>query len=76
MSVAEKKKLGFRDKILKMLDTDSPKDKKKHFFEETSIKFTLRGGSSHSELLVAEAIYHKSISFISFQNNINEISFS
>lgn len=56
MSQTEKKKLGFRDKIKKMLESDSPRDKKKSIIEETSVKFSLSGGNVHSELIIAEAI--------------------
>ncbi|KAL4479205.1 hypothetical protein ABPG72_011417 [Tetrahymena utriculariae] len=56
MSQTEKKKLGFRDKLKKMLDGDSPREKKKSIIEETSVKFSVIGGSVHSELIMAEAI--------------------
>ncbi|KAL4432614.1 hypothetical protein ABPG74_004907 [Tetrahymena malaccensis] len=56
MSQTEKKKLGFRDKLKKMLDGDSPREKKKSIIEETSVKFSVTGGSVHSELIMAEAI--------------------
>lgn len=48
----EKKKLGIRDKIKKMLDGDS----EKKVSGPDLIKFTLSGGPTHSELLVAEAL--------------------
>jgi len=52
----EKKKLGLRDKLMKMLDGDSSPKDKKTAPEADKIKFTLSGGSVHSELLVAEAV--------------------
>lgn len=55
MSCPEKKKLGFTDKIKKMLESDSLKEKNTNS-EDRSLKFNLIGGNVHSELLVAEAI--------------------
>jgi len=45
-----------------MLDSDSPKEgsnnskNRDKFLQASNIKFTLSGGSVHSELLVAEAV--------------------